>query len=194
MLVDIRTETPDDHAAVRALLLDAFEESIPARLVELLRASPVDRPELSFVAVDTGRIVGYVKLSDVEIRGDRRFVALNLTPLAVATDRQGGGIGRSLIEHALRAAEDASDAPFVILEGDPRHYHRYGFRRASTAGIERPSPNIPDAAFQFVALSRYDPTVHRGKVDYAEPFERLGLLGTDAEPASPAPMPTPARA
>lgn len=189
MLADIRTETPDDQAVVRGLLLDAFDDDIPARLVELLRTSAVDRPELSFVAVSDDRVVGYVKLSDVELHGDRRFVALNLTPLAVATDSQGRGIGRSLVEHALHAAENVSSDPLVILEGDPRHYHRYGFRRASAAGIERPSPTIPDAAFQFIALSRYDPSVHSGRVAYPAPFHELGLLGTDTAAASSAPAP-----
>ncbi len=178
MDVRIRSESAEDHDAVRGLLLDAFDgDDVPARLVELLRDSSVNVPGMAFVALVEERLVGYAKLTHLDIHGDRSFVALNLTPVGVATAHQGRGIGRMLVEHALRAAEEGSDVPLVILEGDPRHYHRYGFRRASGAGIERPSSSIPDAAFQFAPLSRYQAEHHRGRAEYPQPFHELQAYG-----------------
>ena len=178
MTARIRTEAAEDHDAVRMLLIDAFDgDDVPARLVELLRDSSANAPGMAFVATVGERIVGYAKLTCLEIHGDPSFVALNLTPVGVAADHQGRDIGRMLVEHALRAAEERSDVPLVILEGDPRHYHRYGFRRASAVGIERPSPRIPDAAFQFAPLSRYHPEQHRGRAEYPPPFHELDAFG-----------------
>lgn len=175
--VAIRVEAAADVPAIRALLLDAFDDDVPARLVDGLRDSRADAPGLAFVAVAVGRVVGYVKLSWVAVDAASPFQALNLTPVAVAPDHQGRGIARRLIEHALHVAETATEAPLVVLEGDPAHYHRYGFRRASTAGVERPSPRIPDAAFQFVPLRRYDPDTHRGAVVYPAVFHDLDAIG-----------------
>jgi putative acetyltransferase len=173
MPTHIRRETPEDHKMVRALLLDAFDDDLPARLVELLRASDADAPGLAFVATDGDEIIGYVKLSWVEVDGTEPYHTLNLTPVAIAAPHRGQGHARALIEHALEAAETRTEAPLVFIEGDPRHYHRYGFRRASEAGIERPAPSIPDAAFQFVPLTRYRVTRHRGKATYPPPFHEL---------------------
>ncbi len=178
MAAHIRNEAAEDHDAVRMLLLDAFNgDDVPSRLVELLRDSSANVPGMAFVATVGERIVGYAKLTILEIHGDRSFVALNLTPVGVAADHQGRGIGRMLVEHALRAAEEESAAPLVIVEGDPSHYQRYGFRRASAADIERPSPRIPDAAFQFRPLSRYHPDQHRGRAEYPQPFHELDAFG-----------------
>lgn len=178
MTVRIRPEVTADHDAVRVLLVDAFDgDDVPARLVELLRVSSANVPGMAFVATVGQCIVGYAKLTQLEINGDASFVALNLTPVGVASAHQGRGIGRMLVEHSLRAAEEGSDAPLVILEGDPRHYHRYGFRQASAAGIERPSSIIPDAAFQFAPLSRYRPEQHRGRAEYPQPFHELHAYG-----------------
>ena len=85
-------------------------------------------------------------------------------------------MARSLVEHALRAA-DRAGAPFVVVEGDPAHYHRYGFRTASAHGLRRPSPLIPDAAFQVRPLTGFDPQAHVGDVRYPDPFLELHAFG-----------------
>jgi putative acetyltransferase len=175
----IRQERSDDHDAVDGLLRAAFvDDDVPARLASLLRERGLHEPELTFVADDEGRIVGHVMLSRLAVArdGDAGLEALNLTPLAVAPDAQGRGIGRRLVEHAVRMAATTT-YPLVILEGDPRHYHRYGFRTASAAGLTRPSERIPDEAFMFLPLPAYDPVVHRGAVAYPAPFHELDAFG-----------------
>jgi putative acetyltransferase len=173
----IRTEEPSDAPAVRSVLLAAFGDDVPARLAEGLRGSQADAPGLAFVAVVGERVVGYVKLSWITVNGTPEFRALNLTPVAVVPDHQGRGVARRLIEHAVEIAEATTEAALIVLEGDPAHYRRYGFRRASPAGIQRPSPRIPDAAFQFLPLSRYDAEMHRGTVEYPSVFYELDAIG-----------------
>jgi putative acetyltransferase len=174
----IRKERPDDHDAVDALLRTAFDDEVPARLASSLRERGLHDPTLTFVADHAGRVVGHVMLSRLQVRrdGDAGFEALNLTPLSVAPDAQGRGIGRRLVEHAVREA-GTTTYPLVILEGDPRHYHRYGFRTASAAGLTRPSERIPDEAFMFLPLPSYDAEVHRGDVAYPAPFHELDAFG-----------------
>ncbi|HSK22080.1 MAG TPA: GNAT family N-acetyltransferase [Egicoccus sp.] len=167
---------------------------MPAELVARLRVSPWYLPESSFVAVVGDEIAGFVMLSRLEVdvpgpdtapslfehpavlAGPATFEALNLSPLAVAPAHQGRGIGRALVEHAVAAANE-TDTPFVILEGDPAHYRRYGFEPASTARLYPPSPLIPDAAFMFLPLRGFDPRRHAGLVRYPDPFMELNAFG-----------------
>jgi putative acetyltransferase len=175
-MVTIRRERPSDVAAVDALLRRAFDDDLPARLARALRAAGLVDPRFTCVATDREDLVGQVMFSWLTVHGETTFDALNLTPLAVAPARQGEGIARVLVEHALDAIEVERCTPLVVIEGDPRHYARYGFRRASDAGLERPSPRIPDPAFQFIPTSGYDAQVHRGAVAYPQPFHDLGLV------------------
>jgi predicted N-acetyltransferase YhbS len=55
---------------------------------------------------------------------------------------------------------------------DPRYYSRFGFRRASELGLERPREQIPEIAFQALPLAAYDPGL-RGKVVYPPPFDSV---------------------
>ncbi|MBS3940232.1 MAG: GNAT family N-acetyltransferase [Actinobacteria bacterium] len=165
------------------MLLAAFDDDVQAMLVARLRESAVFVPGLALVAVVDEAVVGFAMISRLEIEvpapplspslfehpavlaGPATFEALNLSPLAVTPAYQGRGIGRDLVEHAVAAA-DRAGAPLLVVEGDPAHYHRYGFRTASEVGLRRPSPLIPDAAFQVRPLGSFDPSVHVGDVRY----------------------------
>lgn len=170
MTVTIRRYRPSDAAAVRELLIAAFDERAEAQLVDLLRASPGYVPALEFVAEQGVAIVGHTMLTTVNLRrpDDTEAAVLCLSPLAVRPDRQRAGIGRSLVTHALRAA-DACGEPMVVLEGDPALYRRFGFEPASGYGLTRPSPTIPEPAFQVRRLAGYDSS-WRGRVSYPVSF------------------------
>jgi putative acetyltransferase len=79
---------------------------------------------------------------------------LMLSPLGVRPDRQRQGIGSALVAEGLRRARERGE-PVVIVEGDPRYYSRFGFRRASELGLHDPHEGIPDGAYQALA---YAPT------------------------------------
>jgi predicted N-acetyltransferase YhbS len=173
----IRPETPADTRAVRAVVADAFGEQAEADLVELLRASAGYLPELALVAEDDTGITGHIMLTGIplyEPDGGTRTI-LCLSPLSVRPDRQGQGIGRALTEHALRLADERLE-PFVVLEGDPALYHRFGFVAASDHGLLRPSPTIPEPAFQVRLLDSYKPSI-RGRVGYPAVFWAAGGAG-----------------
>jgi putative acetyltransferase len=165
--VKIRPEAEADHEAVAEVTAAAFGQDDEARLVEAIRASAEYVPELTLVAEDEGRIVGHVMYSYSTLDGsDARL--LQLSPLSVVPDRQSEGIGAALTRESLRLADERGE-PLVLVLGHPTYYPRFGFRRASTLGLEAPNPDWPDEAFMAVPLGAYDASL-RGRVRFASAF------------------------
>jgi putative acetyltransferase len=163
----IRRETEADHAAVAEVTAAAFGKEDEARLVEAIRACEEFVPELTLVAEEDSRIVGHVMFSYSAVEGSTTRL-LQLSPLSVAPDRQNSGIGAALTREGLRLADERGE-PLVLVLGHPSYYPRFGFRPASTLGLEAPNPDWPDEAFMAVPLSAYDPAI-RGRVTFAPPF------------------------
>ena len=176
-MIDFRPERPDDRAAVAAVVLDAFGAHGPAvvAFVDALRRSQGYVPEFALVAVDDSDVVGYVMVSWVPLQGSARDRILNLTPLAVRSDRQREGVGSRLVVSVVALADEAGE-PAVVVEGVPGYYPRFGFERASALGFRPPHDRIPDAAFMVKRLAAWDPAV-AGRVVYPPAFDVL-----DAEP------------
>jgi putative acetyltransferase len=124
-------------------------------------------PELSLVAEEDGRIVGHVMLSYAGLEGtDTRL--LQLSPLSVAPDRHRSGIGSALVRESLRLADERGE-PLVLVLGHPPYYPRFGFRPASSLGLEAPNPEWRDDAVMAVPLTAYDPQL-RGRVTFPTAF------------------------
>ncbi len=177
--VEIRPERPDDHEAIDRVVTGAFRSPGEARLVRAIRASPEYLADAALVAVerggsDDGSIVGHVMISGATLRlpsGSERTIVM-LSPLAVAPDHQGRGIGAALVR-ASTAVADARGEPFVVLEGSPAYYSRFGFEPAAAHGIEVPLPDwAPPEAAQLLRLRNDDPTLH-GTVVYPAAFATL---------------------
>ena len=168
----IRSEAPADHAAIAAVVTAAFGSPAEAVLVERIRASPNHHPEYSLVAELDGRIVGHVMVSDVGLRdgdGGADRTILSLSPLAVAPDVHGRGIGSALVRE-VAARVDADGHPLIVLEGSPVYYSRFGFVDARELGIHIHLPDwAPPEAGQVLALTNDDPTI-RGEVVYPPAF------------------------
>ena len=143
-MIDVRPERPDDRAAVAAVVLDAFGAHGPAvvAFVDALRRSQGYVPELALVAVDDSGVVGYVMLSWMPLEGSARDRILNLTPLAVRSDRQREGVGTRLVASVLALADEAGE-PAVLVEGVPAYYPRFGFERASALGFRPRTTGSP---------------------------------------------------
>ncbi|WP_088282474.1 GNAT family N-acetyltransferase [Kineosporia sp. A_224] len=181
----IRVETLQDRAAVEALHGEAFGDDVVPALVAALRTGEgfVRRYSLVADASDDPErpdVVGHVMLTRVPLEaqdGSAREV-LCLSPLGVRPDAQGRGVGRALVEAACAAAE-ADGEPFVVLEGDPAMYSRFGFVAAAGRGLRRPSERTPAAAFQVRGLSadRPDDPALRGRVLYPDVFWELDAVG-----------------
>ena len=176
-MIDVRPERPDDRDAVAAVVLDAFGAHGPqvVAFVDALRRSQGYVSELALVAVDDSGVVGFVMVSWVPLEGSARDRILNLTPLAVRSDRQRQGVGTRLVSSALALADEAGE-PAVGVEGVPGYYPRFGFERASALGFRPPHDGIPDAAFMVKRLAAWDPAI-AGRVVYPPAFDVL-----EAEP------------
>ena len=168
----IDAETPDDPGAIHDVVRRAFDQHPGvADLVDLIRASPQFVPGLSLVARRGGVVVGHVMLSHTDLVDDdgvRREV-LTLSPLAVAPEHQGQGIGSALVVEGLRRAA-VTDEPLVTLEGSPRYYPRFGFDPSTEYGIRIDLPDwAPPEASMVYLLPAYDPAF-RGRVEYPPAF------------------------
>ncbi len=148
-----------------------------ADLVDRVRGSDRYVPELSRVTVgDDDEIVGFVMLSRLEVRGDGRWSALALAPLAVSESHQGTGVGSSLTQEALRHADELDEAVVIVL-GHPSYYPRLGFVPAAGLGIYPPpeGADIPSDAWMAMTLTRYTADL-RGTVSYSSDFIETGSV------------------
>ena len=173
----VRPERASDRAEVLAVVEAAFgpdEGPTVARLVTTLHDAGCARASL--VAEREGRVVGHVQLNRSWVDAARALVeVLVLSPLAVASDHQGTGVGTALLAAAVTEAE-RQGAPALFLEGSPRYYAARGWRPAGPLGFEKPSVRIPDPAFQVVLLPAYEPWM-TGALVYCDPFWALDCVG-----------------
>lgn len=167
----IRREAPADHAASRAIQVEAFrqtdDEPIEARLLDELRVCDGWIPELSWVAESDRALVGHALCTRGHV-GDVACVGLG--PIGVSPDLQRCGVGSSIM-HALIGASDATGEPLIALLGDPGYYSRFGFVASSDLGIAPPEPAW-GRYFQVRPLSAWSPSI-TGQFRYAAPFDDL---------------------
>ena len=135
----IDRQTPDDDAAVEALLDRAFGPGRLEKTSYRFRQGVAAIPELSLVAHDGEAIVGTIRywpaLIGERLRGG--VPVLLLGPLAVEPGRQGEGTGDALVRRSLRLARRAGHE-VVFLVGDRGYYDRYGFEPAGKRGVVMP--------------------------------------------------------
>jgi putative acetyltransferase len=168
----IRDSRSEDSEAIRGVNGAAFGgERVPDMVDALVAAGDV---VVSLVADVDGEVVGHVQLSRCWVDARERLVeVVSLSPLAVAPSHQRRGAGTALVAAALQAARDRSEAA-VFLEGDPNFYGTRGFSNAATLGFGRPSPRIPEPAFQVALFAAELP---RGPFVYCQTFWTQGCVG-----------------
>jgi len=175
----IRAFRPDDEASVRGVVTDAFGDDgeTVAALVDDLRVGHA-RTELVAQedAEQDGAVVGHVLLSRSWVDARQTLVeVLVLSPLSVAPSHQGRGVGTALVAAAVAEARRLR-APALFLEGSPAYYSGRGFEPATPRGFIRPSPRIPDPAFQVVVLDGHEKWM-TGALVYCEPFWTHDCVG-----------------
>jgi predicted N-acetyltransferase YhbS len=135
-MIHFATEAPAEAGAREALLDRVMGRERVLKPSERLRRGRRPAPGLALVARDGGRLVGSVRLWNVEAGGRP---ALLLGPLAVDPTTQGEGVGASLVRLAIaRAAMIGHES--IILVGDPEYYERFGFSATTTGGLLMPAP------------------------------------------------------
>jgi putative acetyltransferase len=174
--VEFRPEGPGDEHAIARVVEAAFGERVVADLVAALRVSPDWIDGLSFVALVEGRIAGHIMFSRSLLDAPRRLVdVLVLSPVSVAPDLQGRGIGSALIRHGIEQVSRRAE-PLVFLEGSPAFYGRFGFQPGGALGFRRPSLRIPEPAFQVIRQPSYEPWM-TGTLVYSRVFWDLDCVG-----------------
>ncbi|MEM8812573.1 MAG: N-acetyltransferase [Pseudomonadota bacterium] len=135
----IRPETSADNADILQLHADRFGPGRFARAAFQVREGVPHDPDLSFVALHAGRLIGSVRLTAIRV-GDEAGMLLG--PLAVAPDCAGRGAGRGLMAKCVAAAAD-SGIRFILLVGDQPYYGPFGFRPVPPGSVVFPAPVDP---------------------------------------------------
>lgn len=152
-----------DHAAIHALLEQAFENPAEAELVDALRRD--GDMVLELVSETDGRIVGHIAYSTLRAP----VWALALAPLSVAPPYQRRGIGAKLLRESLKRLQAKGwEAVFVL--GDPDYYRRFGFSRRLAAHFDS---TYAGDYFMALELAKDCLTRKRGALRHASAFAQL---------------------
>jgi len=134
--VSIRHERTQDAPAREALLDACFGAGRHARTCQRLRAGRRPADGLAFTAMRDGRLIGTVRLWNVQAGG---AALLMLGPLAVDPACRSLGLGATLMARALDEARLRGHAGVVLL-GDVPYYARFGFSAGKAGTLFLPGP------------------------------------------------------
>ncbi len=158
MNIEIRREEEKDYRQVEELTREAFWNLyVPGcsehLIVHHLRQSEDFVPELTFVTILDGRIVGSIVFTHSKIVSDSGIEHPTLTfgPVSVLPELQHQGIGTILINHAIKSAA-ATGHKAIVIFGYPEYYSRFGFRLAKDFQIST-SEGKYHAAHQALELT-----------------------------------------
>jgi predicted N-acetyltransferase YhbS len=135
----ILPESADDAVAIERLYERTFGPGRFAKTAYRLREGNDHALDLSFIARIGTLLVGSVRMSRVRIGG---APALLLGPLTIEPPFRSRGIGRALIERALKEARMCGHR-LVLLVGDEPYYGRCGFKRIPKGQAKMPGPVDP---------------------------------------------------
>ena len=152
----ILPETADDAQPIERLHERTFGPGRYARSAYRLREGHSHELRLSFIARIGSLLVGSVRQTPIRIG---ETAALLLGPLTVEPPFRGRGVGRQLLERALKDAK-AHGHRLVLLVGDEPYYSRVGFKPVPKGRVTMPGPvdaarvlvfELVDGAFEGVS-------------------------------------------
>ncbi|USG61877.1 N-acetyltransferase [Sneathiella marina] len=136
-------ERPEDAAQIEPLLEKCFGPERFKKTAYKIRKKLKPIPELSFVIEESEKLLATIRYWPITIGIDTN--ALLLGPIAVDPERQGEGLGVSLIQKSLQVAQGLGHQ-IVILVGDPEYYEQFGFFSATKCNLSMPGP-VEDRRF-----------------------------------------------
>lgn len=168
-MLEIRQENKEDYEEIYNLVKTAFEtaehsDGNEQDLVVALRDSNNFIPQLSLVAVQDNKIVGYILFTKIKIG---KYEELALAPLAILPEYQRQGIGKQLIEKGHQIAKKLGYHYSVVL-GSQTYYPKSGYVPAIEYGIKAPF-EVPNENFMAIKLNHTDKEII-GIVEYAKEF------------------------
>ncbi|MGL1919541.1 MAG: N-acetyltransferase [Hyphomicrobiales bacterium] len=142
---------PKHQSQVNQLLDMAFGADRKSKSSYKLRETCQKIDTLSAVIFDqkTNELLASIAYWQLDIAGEK---ALLLGPLAVNPDHQGLGLGKFLMAHTLKIAQQVAAQKswkFTLLVGDLDYYQKAGFKRVPHAAIDYPQPTDPDRVLFF---------------------------------------------
>lgn len=168
-MLEIRKETKSDYDEVYDVIKTAFETAEHSDgnehdLVVALRKSDNFITDLSLVAVEDNKIVGYILFTKIKIG---EYEELALAPLGILPKYQKQGIGKKLIEKGHQIAKELGYHYSIVL-GSETYYSKSGYSPAINYGIEAPF-EVPNENFMAIKLNNTDKEII-GIVEYAKEF------------------------
>lgn len=169
-MIAIRRENVNDYKEVYNVIKIAFltaeqSDGNEQDLVENLRKNNNNFiPELSLVAIDNDKIVGYILFTKVKIGKSEE---LALAPLGVLPEYQRQGVGSKLIIEGHRIAKILGYHYSVVL-GNENYYSKFGYVPAIEYGIKPPF-DVPSKNFMALRLNESNTKID-GIVEYAKEF------------------------
>jgi putative acetyltransferase len=149
MNITIRSETENDFREVEELTREAFWNlHAPGcdehYLVHEMRNHPDFIPDLDFVAILDGRIVGNIMYAKSRLVDKEANVLPTITfgPVSVIPGYQRKGIGSSLIRHSIDKAVSRKHKA-IIIEGHPYNYCKHGFKGSKDYNISNAEGKFP---------------------------------------------------
>ena len=132
----ILKERSRDKAVIESLLDDIFGTTRYNKASYAFRDESFPVKDLSFSAYYGQRLVGTIRFWPISL-GTKKFPALLLGPLGVASDMRNFGIGRNLIfQGHIKAAEMGHK--LILLVGEEAYYGRFGYVPARLHGLVMP--------------------------------------------------------
>lgn len=136
----LKTEYRETENLIREAFWNVYCPGCSEHLVlHKLRNSSAFVPELDYVAVCDGKLVGsivYTKMFQADTK-ERCEKILVFGPVGVLPEYQKRGIGEALIQETLKKAA-AMGFQGVLITGDSKYYKRFGFEPASRYGVFLP--------------------------------------------------------
>jgi putative acetyltransferase len=166
-LIEIREERPGDVESIRDVNKCAFGQDLEGKIVDALRSNGAAL--LSLVATQNGKVVGHIIYSPASVGDEVTGAALG--PMAVHPEHQRQGIGIKLVEAGNRKLQEAGH-PFIIVVGHANYYPRFGFRPASTHGIQC-EWEVPDEVFMMLILDEAKMQGVSGLAKYRHEFSSV---------------------
>lgn len=168
-MLEIRQENKEDYEEIYNLVKIAFEtaehsDGNEQDLVVALRDSNNFIPQLSLVAVQDNKIVGYILFTKIKIG---KYEELALAPLAILPEYQRQGIGKQLIKKGHQIAKKLGYHYSVVL-GSQTYYPKSGYVPAIEYGIKALF-EVPNENFMAIKLNHTDKEII-GIVEYAKEF------------------------
>ena len=119
------SEGPAEGATIAAFVTNMLETSAQGTLA-------------LYVARAQGELIGCAIFSQLELPGDPRKAVI-LSPMAIASEHQGRGIGQALLRFALDDLRQKG-TDIAMTYGDPAFYGKTGFAPVSEQNVPAPLP------------------------------------------------------